>query len=62
MRGRQDPQATMLALVDLETRVPAGRRFRTLEALADEAPAWLSPKSDPSKRGWAATRSRLSGC
>ena len=37
MRGRRDPQATMLAFVDLEERVPKDHPLRTLKAVADEA-------------------------
>ena len=52
MRGRKDPQVTMLAFVDLESRVPADHPLRTIKALADEALARLS----------AARPSRLSAC
>ena len=37
MRGRSDPQATILALVYLEERVPNDHPLRTIEAVADEA-------------------------
>ena len=37
MRGRRDPQATMLAFVDLEERVPKDHPLRTIKAVADEA-------------------------
>ena len=37
MRGRQEPQVTMLAFVNLEERVPAERPVRTIRALADSA-------------------------
>ncbi len=46
MRGRQDPQVTMLGFVDLEKRVPAAHPLRTIKALADHALAALSPKFD----------------
>lgn len=46
MRGRKDPQVTMLAFVDLESRVPADHPLRTIKALADEALAQLSPEFD----------------
>ena len=46
MRGRKDPQVTMLAFVDLESRVPADHPLRTIKALADEALARLSPEFD----------------
>jgi transposase len=46
MRGRQDPQVTMLAFVDLESRVPVGRPIRTITRLAEAALAELSPLFD----------------
>ena len=46
MRGRQEPQVTMLAFVDLEERMPADHPLRTIKALADEALARLSPEFD----------------
>ena len=46
MRGRQDPQVTMLAFIDLESRVPANHPLRTIKRLADEALAALSPVFD----------------
>ena len=46
MRGRQDPQTSMLAFVDLETRVPLDHPLRTIKRLADEALARLSPVFD----------------
>ena len=46
MRGRQDPQVTMLAFIDLETRVPATHPLRTIKHLADQALAALSPVFD----------------
>ncbi|MFQ5932961.1 MAG: IS5 family transposase [Nitrospiraceae bacterium] len=46
MRGRKDPQVTMLAFVDLESRVPPDHPLRTIKALADEALARLSPEFD----------------
>ena len=36
MRGRRDPQMSMLAFVDLEARVPSGHPLRTIKRLADE--------------------------
>ena len=35
MRGRQDPQMTMLAFIDLEERVPLDHPLRTIKRLAD---------------------------
>ena len=46
MRGRRDPQATMLAFVDLEERVPKDHPLRTLKAVADEALERLSAEFD----------------
>ena len=46
MRGRQEPQVTMLAFVDLEERVPADHPLRAIKALADEALTRLSPEFD----------------
>ena len=42
MRGRRDPQATMLAFVDMEERVPKGHPIRAIKAVADEALERLS--------------------
>ena len=46
MRGRQDPQVSMLAFVDLETRVPLDHPLRTIKRFADDALASLSPLFD----------------
>jgi transposase len=46
MRGRQDPQVTMLAFVDLESRVPVGHPIRTIKRLAEAALSELSPLFD----------------
>ena len=43
MRGRREPQVSMLAFIDLETRVPADHPLRTIKGLADRALA-LSPE------------------
>jgi transposase len=37
MRGRREPQVSMLAFIDLEGRVPADHPLRSIKALADEA-------------------------
>ena len=37
MRGRQDPQVTLLAFIDLETRVPSDHPLRVVKRLADQA-------------------------
>ena len=52
MRGRQEPQVTMLAFVDLEERVPADHPLRAIKALANEALTRLSPSSTGCMRTW----------
>ena len=46
MRGRQDPQVTLLAFMDLETRVPSDHPLRVVKRLADQALKALSPDLD----------------
>ena len=46
MRGRQDPQVTLLAFVDLETRVPSDHPLRVIKRVADQALKALSPDLD----------------
>src|SRR3954462_6680879 len=46
MRGRREPQVTMLAFVDLEERVPPTHPLRAIKRLADEALAGLSATFD----------------
>ena len=46
MRGRRNPQLTMLAFIDLEERVATGHPLRTIKRLADEALTELSPTVD----------------
>jgi transposase len=46
VRGEQDPQVTMLAFIDLETRIPNDHPLRTIRRFADEALATLSPTFD----------------
>ena len=46
MRGRRNPQITMLAFIDLEERVPPSHPLRTIKQLADEALADLSSVFD----------------
>ncbi len=46
MRGPQDPQVSMLAFIDMETRVPLDHPLRTIRRLADEALTVLSPTFD----------------
>ena len=46
MRGQRDPQGTMLALVNLEERVPKDHPLRTIKAVADQALERLSGEFD----------------
>src|SRR5437764_743437 len=46
MRGRRNPQVTMLAFVDLEERVPVQHPLRRIKRLADAALEVLSPELD----------------
>ena len=46
MRGRQDPQVSILTFIDLETRVPPDHPLRAIRAMADQALAALSPDLD----------------
>ncbi len=46
MRGRPNAQRSMLAIVDLEARVPKDHPLRTIKAVADAALAQLSPVFD----------------
>ncbi len=46
VRGRHDPQVTMLAFIDLETRVPPDHPLRVIKTMADKALAALSPDLD----------------
>ena len=46
MRGRQEPQVTMLAFIDLEERVPSEHPLRTIKAVAERALARLSGQFD----------------
>src|SRR6266849_2980814 len=46
MRGRREPQVTMLAFVDLEERVPLGHPRRNIKQFAVRALAELSPVFD----------------
>ena len=46
MRGRQDPQVTLLAFIDLETRVPDDHPLQVIKKLADQALKALSPDLD----------------
>src|SRR6266540_423050 len=43
VRGRRNPQASMLAFVDLEERVAPQHPLRTIKRFADRALAELSP-------------------
>ena len=44
MRGRQEPQVTMSAVVDLEERVPTVCPLRAIKALADEGRPSIPPE------------------
>jgi transposase len=46
MRGRRNPQASMLAFIDLEERVPPHHPLRTIKRFAERALATLSPTFD----------------
>ena len=46
MRGRHDSQVTLLAFIDLETRVPSNHPLRVIKKLADQALKALSPDLD----------------
>lgn len=46
MRGRREPQVTMLAFVNLDARVPGDHPLRTIKALVDQALAELSGEFD----------------
>ena len=46
MRGRHDPQVTLLAFIDLETQVPSDHPLRVIKRLADQALKVLSPDLD----------------
>ena len=46
MRGQRNPQASMLAFVDLEERVSPHHPLRTIKRFADRVLAVLSPTFD----------------
>jgi transposase len=46
MRGRCNPQLSMLAFVDLDARIPSDHPLRTVKRFADRALAGLSPVFD----------------
>jgi transposase len=46
VRGEQEPQVSMLAFVDLESRIPQDHPLRSIRRFADEALAELSPTFD----------------
>jgi len=46
MRGRVNPQVSMLAFVDIESRIPLDHPLRTIRYIADEALGELSPVFD----------------
>jgi transposase len=46
VRGRQDPQASMLAFIDVETLIPVDHPLRAVKYLVDQTLAELSPLFD----------------
>ncbi len=46
MRGKHDPQVTMLTFIDPETRVPPDHPLRNIKAMTDKILATLSPEFD----------------
>ena len=62
MRGEQDPQVSMLAFIDMETRVPLDHPLRTIRRLADEALAALSPTFEAMYAVCGVRPSHPSGC
>ena len=60
MRGRHDSQVTLLAFIDLETRVPSNHPLRVIKKLADQALKALSRTGCTPM--WVVRRSRRSGC
>src|SRR3954449_1339576 len=46
VRGRTKPQASMLAFIDPESRIPAKHPLRAIKLFADAALAELSPEFD----------------
>ncbi len=46
MRGRTNPQTSMLAFIDPESRIPANHPLRTIKQFADAALTVLSPQFD----------------
>jgi hypothetical protein len=62
IRGRRNPQLTMLAFIDLEERVPTAHPLRTIKRLANEALADLSSTFDAMYARRGGRRSRPSAC
>ena len=63
MRGRHDPQVTLLVFIDLETRVPSDHPLRAIKRLADQALKVCYPRTwTGCTPMWAGRRSRPSGC
>jgi hypothetical protein len=62
MRGRQDPQTSMLAFIDLETRIPLDHPLRLIKSLADAALADLSPLFDAMYAELGRPSSHLNAC
>ena len=62
MPERRDPQGTMLALVDMEERVPKDHPLRTIKAVADEALERLSGESTGCTWRWGGRRCQRNDC
>ena len=51
MRGRYDSQVTMLAFIDLETRVPTDHPLRVIKMLADLRRRGVTPRVAQNNKG-----------
>ena len=63
MSGRPNPQRSLLAIVDLEERLPRNHSLRWIKAVSDVALARLSPAFDHMYAPvWGAPPCRPTGC
>ena len=62
MRGRQDQQVSMLAFIDVESRIRLDHPLRTIKHMADEALMDLSPLFDDMYAEIGRRQFHLSGC